>query len=245
MSPDEALPPHYWLLQLGNDLPRLIRPDGTAWNIDYRSGKSQQRAAEHKPARQPLARALGIHKIKAAQRCHWHVIDGTAGAGADGWQLAAAGASVTLVEFHPILSMLLVAAIKAATDTDVDAATQAIAQRITVLNERVESVLNNRDPLPPSRAANALYLDPMYPNRRSSAAVKKPMQFIQALVGPGPDPITVLQQGLKALQHSTVARVVVKRPSNASALIVQQNWHGQLVTIDAGAVRFDVYLLPN
>lgn len=244
LEPDQTTPTNYWLMELSDDLPLLHRPDGSLWRLDYRSGKSRHRAAEHNRSQQPLARALGIHKLCAAERSEWRILDGTAGAGADGWQLAAAGASVTLVEYHPILWTLLQAAIQAASETDSDPATRDIATRIVALNERVESVLDK--PVKSDKiAANAVYLDPMYPSRRSRAAVKKPMQFIQGLVGRGPDPVEVLRHCLNTLGRSTLTRVVVKRPSEASPLITQSDWHGQLVAINAGAVRFDVYLLPS
>ncbi len=84
----------------------------------------------------------------------------------------------------------------------------------------------------------------MYPVRRSKAAVKKPMQFIQGLVGKGPDALSVLSHCLNALQHSPINRVVVKRPSDAPPLLGADDWSGQYVTVNAGAARFDVYLTP-
>ena len=87
----------------------------------------------------------------------------------------------------------------------------------------------------------------MYPLRRSKAAVKKPMQFIQALVGNGPEPVQMLKRCLAELeqQHPVLNRVVVKRPSEAAPLIEAANWARQLVSVDAGAARFDVYLWPH
>jgi len=230
-----------WVIQLGGELPQLIRPDGVHWNIDYRIGKARRRAGEPGLANQPLARALGISKLSEVERKKWHVVDGTAGAGADGWQLAAAGASVTFVEQHPVLFTMLDSAVLAALEHE---PTQHIAQRLVVTNDKIEHAL---DTLSNSKhgPANAVYLDPMYPTRRSNAAVKKPMQFIQALVGRGPDPSSVLERCLVAFNHPMLNRVVVKRPREAAPLIEAINWSGQLVSVDAGAARFDVYLNPD
>lgn len=227
-----------WRLVIGDELPCLYRPDGVCWSIDFRNSKTRRRAAEQDRSQQPLARALGISKLAADERSSWHVLDGTAGAGSDGWQIAAAGASVTWVEQHPVLFTLLDEALRVATEDD---NTRPIAQNIQCVNDTIENVaLHQTMPLP----ANAIYLDPMYPVRRSKAAVKKPMQFIQALVGGGPDAKTMLTHCLEALNQPTVKRVVVKRPSEASPLIQAADTQAQLVSVNAGAARFDVYLNP-
>ncbi len=254
ITANESAPSHYWVLKLGDELPRLQRADGVHWAIDFCNSKIRRRATEPNRSHHPIAKALGISKLSAAERATWHVVDGTAGAGADGWQLAAAGATVTLVEQNPVLYTLLEAAIVAALDAS-DEPSRLIALRVSVLNQRVETMLSgeinpqvrsglSRANSPSLKPVNAVYLDPMYPKRRSSAAVKKPMQFIQGLVGAGPDPIDVLQSCLLALADSSnaLSRVVVKRPSEAAALISSQAWDGQLIDIDAGAARFDVYL---
>lgn len=231
---------NHWRLLIGEELPCLYRPDGVGWRIDFRSAKSQRRAAESDRTQQPLSRALGISKLSADERKSWHIVDGTAGAGRDGWQLAAAGAKVTWVEQHPVLFTLLHEALSAAYE---DAATQAIAENIHVINGRIENIaLDQTTHL--QTPANAVYLDPMYPVRRSKAAVKKPMQFIQALVGGGPDPKTMVLNCIDALCHPELNRVVVKRPSEAPPLVNAEQAKVQQVSIDAGAARFDVYLKP-
>lgn len=229
-----------WVMQLGSELPKLIRPDGVSLCIDYRKGKPGYRAAQTNRAQQPLARALGIAKLSETERNQWHIVDGTAGAGADGWQLAAAGANVTLVEQHPVLFTMLQHAVQAAL---IHGPSHSIARRVGVVSNTIENALANDQGFKFGQA-NALYLDPMYPPRRSTAAVKKPMQFIQALVGSGPDPVTMLERCLGALDKPELQRVVVKRPSEAEALISASVWRGQLVSVDAGAARFDVYLKP-
>jgi len=230
----------HWRLLIGEELPRIQRPDGVNWCLDFRSAKTLRRAAENNRAQQPLARALGLSKLPKEQRHAWHVVDGTAGAGADGWQIAAAGASVTWVEQHPVLFTLLSSALGVAAQSD---STSAIAKHIQVLNDNIENVLLDQlNTL--SSPIHAIYLDPMYPVRRSKAAVKKPMQFIQALVGKGPAPEKMLQRCLEAMHRHDLKRVVVKRPTEAAPLITELPSGVQQVAVDAGAARFDVYLMP-
>jgi len=230
----------HWRLVIGDELPSLLRPDGVSWCVDFRSGKTRRRASEDNRSQQPLARALGISKLPEEERRTWHVVDGTCGAGADGWQIAAAGASVTWVEQHPILFTLLESALGVARNDDT---TQAIATHIHAVNNTIENVVEK--PAATLHApANAIYLDPMYPVRRSKAAVKKPMQFIQALVGKGPEPETMAMHCINALHSPDLKRVVVKRPSEAAPLIDASIAKAQLVSVDAGAARFDVYLKP-
>jgi len=237
---DEATAPDpsVWQLIVSHDLPTLRRPDGVDWQIDYRTGKARHRANEQNSVKQPLAKALGISKLSSKDRSDWHILDGTAGAGADAWQLASTGATVTMIEQHAVLFALLKAAVSAARN---DFEAGDTADRLTVIHGNVESVLTSDELLLPSKP-NAIYLDPMYPVRRSSAAVKKPMQFIQALVGKGPDPEELLLACLGYLADSELNRVVVKRPSDAGPLV--SDWNGQLVSVDSGAARFDVYLDP-
>jgi len=230
-----------WQLRVGAELPVLRRPDGVDWQIDFRTGKAMHRAQQSNAAKQPLARALGLSKLSVDERARWHIVDGTAGAGTDAWHLASVGAQVTLVEQHPVLHTLLNAAVDVATQHTVAA---AAASRLTVLHGRLEAVLANWNKHHTARI-NAIYLDPMFPARRSSAAVKKPMQFIQALVGSGPNPDALLAECINHLAMGGVSRVVVKRPREAQGLALPSGWSGQKVVIDAGAARFDVYLMPN
>jgi 16S rRNA (guanine1516-N2)-methyltransferase len=61
---------------------------------------------------------------------------------------------------------------------------------------------------------DVIYLDPMYPHREKSAAVKKEMRVFQSLVGEDLDADDLLEPALKLAKY----RVVVKRPSYAPPL---------------------------
>jgi len=242
IEPTDSMDTSHWCLWVdGESELSLQRPDGVHWCVDFTNQKIQRRAQEHNRASQPIIKALGLQKIKSSDYANWKILDGTAGAGTDAWMLASVGASVTMVEQNAVLHTLLQAGIRAALN---DPSTQGTASRLSLVHDSIETVLSTPSSFVDTEI-NAIYLDPMYPDRRSTAAVKKPMQFIQALVGKGPDPINTLRQCLNYLRASNLSRVVVKRPAEASPLLASTDWDGQLVSINAGAVRFDVYLDPS
>ncbi len=135
--------------------------------------------------RQPLPRALGLHK-------RWlTVFDGTAGLGRDALVLAKLGATVTAVERVPVLAALLW-----------DLARRAgLGERLQVRCGEALEVLAAADPAP-----DAVYLDPMFAEP-GDAQVKKEMQVCRLLAGP-PDDLGPL---LLLAREKARDRVVVKR----------------------------------
>jgi len=90
-----------------------------------------------------------------------------------------------------------------------------------------------------------IYLDPMFPDRGHSAAVKKELAVLQALHG---DNATIDQsksatdeQLLEWALAQSTPRVVVKRPLRAAPLSGKAPSHA----VAGKAVRFDVYVLGN
>src|SRR5690606_6881060 len=61
---------------------------------------------------------------------------------------------------------------------------------------------------------DVVYLDPMYPQRRKQALVKKEMRLLRRLVGDDGDAPELLAAALEAARR----RVVVKRPRGAPSL---------------------------
>ena len=86
-------------------------------------------------------------------------------------------------------------------------------------------------------AVDVLYLDPMFPSREKSAAVKKEMALFQALLERNAAQETADQLLQWALLQD-VARVVVKRPVRAPSLGGLKPSH----KVSGKAVRFDVYV---
>jgi 16S rRNA (guanine1516-N2)-methyltransferase len=81
----------------------------------------------------------------------------------------------------------------------------------------------------------AILLDPMFPERAKSAAVRKEMRFFHDMVGDDADAPVLLEAALALALH----RVVVKRPRKAPALAGRQPSYA----ITGRSTRFDVYPL--
>jgi 16S rRNA (guanine1516-N2)-methyltransferase len=168
--------------------------------------------------RQPLARAIG--------KKNRTVVDATAGLGQDAFLLAAMGYTVTAVERSPILAMLLSDAVARAADEP---------RLVKALGGRLHVVFGDSiDVIPTLLAADVVYLDPMFPPKRSKSALpKREMVLLRKLVGEDPDAGQLFEN---ARRHAA-NRVVVKRPNYAPPLAARPDFSqtGKLV-------RYDVYL---
>ena len=85
-----------------------------------------------------------------------------------------------------------------------------------------------------------IYLDPMFPDRSKSAAVKKDLATVQALL----ENDATGEQGAALLDWALsqpVGRVVIKRPAKSSYLGGIKPSHA----ISGKTVRFDVLVRPN
>ena len=106
-----------------------------------------------------LGRAVGLKADRKPL-----IWDATGGLGRDAFVLADLGCEVTLCERMPVLAWLLNQAVQAAAVSGVDQI-RAAAARMSVL--AVDSK-TQRTP-----AGTVIYLDPMFPERKKAAAVKK------------------------------------------------------------------------
>lgn len=185
---------------------------------EFVHGRTGARGRAGVQGAEALARAAG------ARRGHRPVvIDATAGLGRDAFVLAARGCAVTLIERHPVVDALLADGLARALD-DPDAA--AVAARMQRVHGDARRLLARR-------GADVVLVDPMHPPRRKSAAVRKEMRVLRALVGPDGDSDGLLQAALAAARE----RVVVKRPAGAEAL------PGPAPTgaVAGRSTRFDIY----
>jgi len=89
--------------------------------------------------------------------------------------------------------------------------------------------------LDPVYPADVIYLDPMFPSRTKSAAVKKEMVILRDLVGCDLD-VSLL---FKAALACPVPRIVVKRPIHAQELSDEVT---PAYSLKGRANRFDVYI---
>ncbi|MCV2502517.1 MAG: class I SAM-dependent methyltransferase [Neisseriaceae bacterium] len=152
--------------------------------------------------------------------------DATAGLGKDSFLLASFGAEVTLFERNPIIAALLWDGIQRARNNKsiVD-----IMQRIHFI---YGSILDDDLTLP--KLPEVIYLDPMFPERRKSAQVKKEMTFLQKVVGEDSDYGTLFARA-RALN---IPRIVVKRSKLAPAIDnISANF-----SVKGQSTRFDIYL---
>lgn len=155
------------------------------------------------------------------------IADITAGWAKDAWLLAARGFHLTLYERNPYIYTLLHDALNKAQTLPQTAPT---ARNIRLIYGDAARLLNTT-----KTNFAAVYLDPMYPDKRKNAKAKKHMQALQQLLGGAqPDDEILFTQAL----HYGAKRVVVKRPQAAPHL-------GKIppdYSISAPNTRYDVYL---
>lgn len=192
------------------------QPLSHALIVDFVGGKAgfRRRAG----GKELLIQAVGLKPHRPLR-----ILDATAGLGRDSFVLAAHGAQVTACERHPLLAALLADAL---TRARADAQTAPIAAAISL---HVGEAKNQF-----STGFDVIYLDPMFPERQKSAAVKKDLQVLQMLLTDAPvqDEADLLAQALIYAK-----RVVVKRPRHAPRL-------GNLPcsgSIEGNSTRFDLY----
>jgi len=155
------------------------------------------------------------------------VIDATAGLGRDAFLLAARGCEVRLLEAHPVVHALLADGLRRAAAHD-DLA--PIVARMHLERADARQRLSG-----PAVVVDAVYLDPMYPERRRRALAGREMQYFQALLDHATDEATLLAAALSTARR----RVVVKRPRKGRPLAGR----APDFSLTGRSTRFDVYLI--
>lgn len=199
---------------------------GAPGPVSAEFGSAAMRHRRRSGSNELLGRAVGVGK-KSPLR----VLDATAGLGRDGFVLADLGCDVTLCEREPIIHELLRAGLECAA-AEADPWLADVMQRMRLCAGDTRG--KNPEEL---AATDVIYLDPMFPQRGKSAAVKKDMALLQLVLAgttEGQDADDLL---LWAMQQD-VARVVVKRPARAQNLGLREPSH----CISGKAVRYDVYV---
>ncbi len=161
--------------------------------IDFGSGSVHHRRKFGGGLGQALPRAVGLKATNPV-----HVIDATAGLGRDAFLLASLGATVTMIERSPKVAHNLKEAMERAME---DPDLNPIISRMTLKVGDAQVLL-------PDLPGDVVLIDPMHPDRKSSALVKQEMRILRQIVGDDPDSATLIA---KALQLP-VQRVVVKWP---------------------------------
>ena len=170
---------------------------------------------------------------KAFKNCE-RIFDATAGFGRDSWLLAYRGKNILLCERNPYLATLLLQA-KFLSERQ---------EKILAVGRRIEIIFaDSREYLSRKIATNfdAIYLDPMYPEKKKNAAVKKEMQILHRLLGV-PD-LAEQERLFFAAIESGVEKIVVKRPSYACELSAKMPENYRLNhTVNAVNTRYLVYM---
>lgn len=180
--------------------------------------------------REMLVKAARVKGVEAPR-----AVDATAGLGEDSLLLAAAGFTVTLCEADPVIAALLEDALARASAHEV---LGPIVERMHLVAGDSRIALE-RAGASTGAQPDVVYLDPMFPGRTKSAAVKKKFQLIHGLERPTEplDEESLLQAALAAHPR----KVVIKRPVKGPHLAGVKPSHA----IAGKAVRYDCIVPPR
>ncbi len=208
-------------LVVGADRLSLALPDGPAVTVDFLGGPVARRGRGARD--EALGQAIGVGRGVRT------VVDATAGLGRDAFLLATLGCDVRAVERNPIVAALLADGVARAARHPAVAATVA---RIALVEGDAVAELAT---VAGAGGVDAVYLDPMFPERGKASLAKKDAQALQAIVGDAGD----IEPLFAAARTAANKRVVVKRPRTAPPIAESVSFSRV-----GRSVRFDVYLVP-
>lgn len=159
------------------------------------------------------------------------VLDTTAGLGRDSFVLANANYQVTMCERSPLVAEVLGDGLLRAEQSE-NEDLRAVIGRMTLYKQDAVSYMQT--PEAKSRA-DVIVIDPMFPESKKKALVKKDMRAFHHVVGADQDSDQLLESALALATH----RVVVKRPKKAEHLAARK----PNFSVSGKAIRFDVYSL--
>ena len=202
----------------------------TSIKVDFTSGSLAHRQKYGGGKGQTIAKAIGMKKADSPIT----ILDVTAGLAKDAFVFACLGCKVTMLERHPIIAELVRDAINQARNAENFIA--IFQQGFSLIQTDALDYLTNLNNNSKASRPDVIYLDPMYPERKKSAAVKKNMQFLQKLTTHYSDKneSTLLPLALEC----ATKRVVVKRPKGAPHLTSTQ----PTLTYESKITRYDVYI---
>lgn len=200
----------------------LVSTDGLSMCGDFTRDLRRLRPANL--SHELLVRAARVRGVE-----HPRAFDATAGMGEDSLLLAAAGFEVTLYEHDAVIAALLQDALDR--DARVPELVPVVARMSLVQGDSVEALreLANADE---TLRPDVVLLDPMFPERRKSASVKKKAQLLQRLERPAQDEREMLDAAIAAHPR----KVVIKRPLKGQLLAGMKPSY----QISGKAVRYDV-----
>lgn len=203
----------------------LVATDGLSMCGDFTRELRRLRPAN-------VSRELLVRAARVRGCDHPRAVDATAGMGEDSLLLAAAGFDVTLYEHDAVIAALLADALERAAAV---AELAPVVARMTLIRGDSVAALRALADADASARPDVVLLDPMFPERRKSASVKKKAQLLQRLQTPEKDEASMLRAAIGARPR----KVVVKRPLKGSFLAGVKPAY----QIAGKAVRYDV-LVP-
>ena len=178
---------------------------------------------------QMIAKAIGV-----TSKNYPHVFDATAGLGRDAFVLATLGCQVSMMERSPVVRALLANGLERA---EQDAIEHDDKELLDILKRMVlregNAVQYMQRLVEEQQTFDVVYLDPMFPERKKSALVKKDMRMFHQVVGEDADADALLDAAIASAEY----RVVVKRPKQAPFLNGQEPSY----QLKGKSSRFDVY----
>lgn len=186
-----------------------------------------------KPGRLQQELLVKAAKIKGAQSPT--AIDCTAGLGQDSFLLAAAGFTVRMFERDETIAALLEDGLTRAGNNPM---ISSVAKRMSLDRsdslQYLESLAQSSE-----QAPDVIYLDPMFPTRQKSAAVKKKFQLLHVLEKPCDE--AEEDALIRAAFAAGSRKVVIKRPVKGGHLAgIKPSY-----SITGKAVRYDVLVPPS
>ena len=196
--------------------------DGMVLRADF--ARLVPRLRPDRLGRELLVRAARVRGAEAPT-----AVDATAGLGEDSLLLAAAGFTVTMFEQDPVIAALLRDALERAAN---EPQLAGVVARMALVEG--DSVTGLREM---GFSPDVVFLDPMFPERTKSAAVKKKFQLLHHLERPCDNEDELLDAALAAHPR----KIVIKRPPKGPWLAGAKPSH----SLAGKAVRYDVIVPPR
>lgn len=200
--------------------------------VDFVGGASRHRRLHGGGRGQAVAKAVGLKAGNIIPT----VLDGTAGLGGDAFVLASLGCVIQLCERSQLAYCLLQDGLQRAAHSDDDSLCNII-RRMQLMACDAKTYMQQCLDDASIKKPDVVFLDPMFPEKRNNAAVKKEMAAFHHLIGTDADADTLLPLALQVAQR----RVVVKRPRHAPPLAGTK----PSVMLEGDSTRFDIYPLRS
>ena len=189
--------------------------------VDFVDGSVAHRLRFGGGRGQDIAKAMGLRAGKTPM-----IVDATAGLGRDSFLLASLGAQVTMIERSEKMHELLVQGMKRAANEG--GQLREIIGRMTLLKGDALDLI-------PELSGEAILIDPMHPERKSSALVKRDLRQVREIVGTDEDSADLVRLAIK---HA-LKRVVLKWPAKADPIEGVQKCTHQII---GKTTRYDVFM---